>query len=334
MIMKTIMSNKVDLYSLFCELRDKGQNNDNYFVSSISDCVPHKLGCSPEGFPIFFIECYNKENTSDIKLKLFSVLFNRQCSISNINEEVSSTKYYSLIQLNSTNIEFVRYFLEVIYLILCKIDKVPNNATLKNEIIKVVKLFTTPTTISKDTVKGLWAELFVIDQSSDPNYLIKAWHSSLEDKYDFNDGIDKIEVKSTSGSKREHTFSIEQLTPNENSNLLVASVFVIQSGMGKNVFNLLDDIQARITDIESQIKIKEQVLQTIGPHIDEVTNLYFDYPYACQLYGLFDYKDVPSIDATSIPPQVSSVHFRSDLSAIDSADLNTYDSQLFKNLKP
>ena len=30
MIMKNIMSYKVDLYSLFCELMDKGQNNDNY----------------------------------------------------------------------------------------------------------------------------------------------------------------------------------------------------------------------------------------------------------------------------------------------------------------
>lgn len=327
------MENKIDLYSIFNELRNKNQQDSNYLVSSISSNIPHKLGCTSEGYPIFFVECSNKENISDIKLKLFNVLFNRQCSISDINDEYSTTKHFSIIQLNSNNLEFIKYFLEVIYLILCKIDIIPENKVLKNEIIKVVKLFTSPASISKEVVRGLWAELFVIEHSNNPEYLIKSWHSSPEDKYDFNDGVDKIEVKSTSGTKREHTFSIEQLTPNENSNLLVASVFVIQSGIGKSIFNLLDDILIRVIDNSANIKLKELVLQTIGPHIDEVKNFCFDYPYASQLYRLYDYKDVPSISLESIPPQVHSVNFRSDLSEIDCADLNSYDSNLYNSLK-
>lgn len=63
------------------------------------------------------------------------------------------------------------------------------------------------------SIQGLWAELFVISIASNPEYLLKAWHSSLNDVYDFNDGIDKIEVKSTSKSHRIHKFSYDQLSP-------------------------------------------------------------------------------------------------------------------------
>lgn len=59
----------------------------------------------------------------------------------------------------------------------------------------------------------------------------------INDVYDFNDGIDKIEVKSTSKSHRIHKFSYDQLSPTENTNLIISSIFVIQSGIGKNIFD-------------------------------------------------------------------------------------------------
>ena len=62
-----------------------------------------------------------------------------------------------------------------------------------------------------------------------------SWHTSPNDKFDFNDGKDKIEVKSTKTVRRVHKFSLEQLHPNINSNLIIASVFVIETGHGKTI---------------------------------------------------------------------------------------------------
>ena len=87
--------------------------------------------------------------------------------------------------------------------------------------------------LHKKQFKAYGRSLFVISIASNPEYLLKAWHSSLNDVYDFNDGIDKIEVKSTSKSHRIHKFSYDQLSPTENTNLIISSIFVIQSGIGK-----------------------------------------------------------------------------------------------------
>ena len=88
---------------------------------------------------------------------------------------------------------------------------------------------------TKKALQGLWAELLVIERSKSPAYLLQSWHVSPNDKFDFNDGIDKIEVKSTRNVRRIHTFSLEQLHPNVNANLLIASVFVIETGHGRTI---------------------------------------------------------------------------------------------------
>ena len=72
---------------------------------------------------------------------------------------------------------------------------------LKIEIEKLINLFTKFSKPALKTIQGLWAELLIIEQSKNPDYLIQSWHSSTTDKYDFNDGIDKIEVKSTFKSR-------------------------------------------------------------------------------------------------------------------------------------
>ena len=76
------------------------------------------------------------------------------------------------------------------------------------------------------------------------------------------DGIDKIEVKSTSKSHRIHKFSYDQLSPTENTNLIISSIFVIQSGIGKNIFDLKEDIETQICSLELRYKLNEIIFRT------------------------------------------------------------------------
>jgi hypothetical protein len=176
-----------------------------------------------------------------------------------------------------------------------------------------------------EVVRGLWAELLVIEQSNDPEYLIRSWHVTPEDKYDFNDGEGKIEVKSTASDERSHMFSIGQLNPIGEGGLLIASILVSRIGVGKSIFDLVDSISQKVGKSEIIIKLREIVLSTIGPHIQEVSKIFFDYNKGVQEYLLFDYKQIPSISMDNIPLEVTNVSFRSNLTnciPIDSYHIN------------
>lgn len=305
-----------ELYKAF-EIVRNSENSDNTFRAiSVFGDKPHKIGCSSDGLPMFFIECIDKELTSDIKLEGFNVLFNRKCSVLDIDANITKEKYFTIVTMKNNNVDMQKYFFQVIFLVLMRLPNKPKTLLLKVEISKLIELFTAPPKFSKDTVKGLWAELFVIEQGRNPEYLAKAWHSDPNAKYDFNDSDNKIEVKATSGSSRTHVFALEQLNPNSGSSLLIASVFVNQTGLGKSIFDLLDSICAVIKDTEVQLKAKEQVFKTIGPHVEEANKLVFDYTYAVDSYRLYNYNSIPSIPIDVIPVEVTNIHFRSDLSNV------------------
>lgn len=129
----------------------------------------------------------------------------------------------------------------------------------------------------KKKIQGLWAELLVIEQSTQPETLINAWHSSPSAKYDFTLGRDKIEVKSTSSEERIHKFSFDQLHPSANSRLLIASTIVRESGPaadGLSVKDLYDRIRQRVTAIDSQLRMYTIIAETIGSDLPKLENVF------------------------------------------------------------
>lgn len=324
-----MMTNKKDISKTRNEMSST-MKRDEYSVDNLCDGLSHKLAFSPEGYPMIFIECSDEKITSNIRLKLFNVTFNKLCKLSEDGKYIE--KKYSIVKLISSNSDLKKYFLEVMRLVLNKIPQRPKVEQLKREITKVISLFTASANISKEAVKGLWAELFVIERSQNPLYLIKSWHVSVEDKYDFNDGIDKIEVKSTSNEERVHHFAIEQLNPNKDSQLMIASLIVVNSGIGKSIFDLVDSIMKRISDTNALLKLNEEVLQTIGCHIEEAKEMCFDYTLAKNNVRFYDYKTIPSIAQSSVPEGVTSVHFTSCLKGLQEVDHSKLKGNLFNSI--
>ena len=321
------------LYDLYRKTLNSEVEDNSYRALSM-ESLPHRVGCSNEGYPMLFIECCDKEHVSDIKLSMFRVLFNRRCSLAEVDNNSLLEKDFSIIQMVADDQELIKYFFQVITIVLQRLPVKPKVKKLKEEISKVIEIFTIPPKFSKEVVRGLWAELLVIERSSNPEYLIKAWHEEPEDRYDFNDSVDKLEVKSTSGDQRTHIFSLEQLNPNDSSNLIIASVFVNPTGIGKSIFDLIDMISVRLEDIDSSLKLSEVVLKTVGVHLDECRNMYFDYSFASDTLVYYDSKVIPSVDKNAIPPAVSAVHFRSNLTDVPSISETGFEEQsiLFNSL--
>ena len=321
------------LYNKFVNLIGiRNDEDDTFRVIPVWEGSRHRFGCSEEGFPIFFVECSDNKTTTDVHLELIDVQFNRICKLNDSEELKTEFHRYCLVELKSLKKDFTKYFLDVFSLVLEKLPEYPTTAQLRDEVSKLIQLFMGGTSYSAAILQGLWAELLVIDQSNDPDYLISAWHVSANDKYDFNDGIDKIEVKSTGRVSRCHEFALEQLTPNDGSQLLIASVFVIKTGVGKNLFDIEESIISRLQSNESVEKLKTMLIKTLGENLDTVKTIYFDYSQAIDSLCYFNYKDVPSISTENVPIGVSNVHFQSDLTNIESVRTEMVEGRLHKSI--
>lgn len=304
-----------------------------YPVKKLPLSPNHKIGISEEGYPMFFVKCKEECKFIDMNLELISVMFNRDCNIS--DEGCLATEKHTIILLKTDNLDLKYYFIGVVELVLQQFETAPSHKELKAEIDKMINLFKSISSTPKRTIQGLWAELLLIEQSSDPEYAIRAWHSNPEDKFDFNDSNSKIEVKSTSSTRRIHSFSLEQLHPNENAQLLIASIHAIQVGVGLSIIDLRDAIMKRVSNLKTQIKLNEVILSTLGRDFERASEVYFDYQNGIDTLELYSHTAIPMINKEDIPESISEVRFKADLSNISPLSdmaIADFNSNLFNAL--
>src|SRR4029078_3598315 len=98
--------------------------------------------------------------------------------------------------------------------------------TTSDAIATIVELFRSLQAPPRKSVQGLWSELFLIAEARHPTLLLRAWHATPGDRYDFNLGTARLEVKSVAGAVRHHHFSLAQLSPTGGTTALVASLFI------------------------------------------------------------------------------------------------------------
>lgn len=158
------------------------------------------------------------------------------------------------------------------------------------------------------------AELLVIRQASDPVALLHAWHISLEDKFDFNAGAQRVEVKRTSQRVRIHNFSLEQLMPPTGCRVIVVSLFVEKAARGTSVESLKDEIRELAeARPDLQERLDPVVASTLGSTLRQSLTERFDRELPCESMLWFDGGAIPIIP-TPLPWGISDVHFRADLS--------------------
>lgn len=322
------------IFKIFQDLKNETPSKiDGFTIANLPKIKNHKIGLSKDGLPLFFIKCENKTNekTLDYNLESISIQFNQKCQLLSNDKKVADGDY-TIIALKTDSVDLQEYFLNILYFVLLKLPAIANLKELKFEVEKLISLFNKFSKLPTKTIQGLWAELLVIEQSSNPEYLINAWHYSSTDKFDFNDGIDKIEVKSTAKSRRIHNFSLEQLNPNKNSKLIIASVFAVETGKGKTIFDLVKLIDEKVKNKEVLFRINEVLLDTLGRDFEKTFEHYFDYQLAVDSLAFFDSEFVPKIEASSIRQEITNIHFDSDLSQIEETKKIKIDSLLHKSL--
>lgn len=327
------------LYSQFKDLLSKPVVGNRFNVISLAG-MPHKLGTSVEGFPMFFVRTNSSSfNVQNVIRENLSVEYNVLCQIKDDDDNIKNDQF-SIITLRSLEQVLQSYFIEIFTLMLRRLPLELSGRELAVEIENLISIFSALSKPPKKKIQGLWAELLVIDKSNKPETLIAAWHTTPVAKYDFISGRDKIEVKSTSSEQRIHRFALDQLNPGKNSNLIIASVIVRESGPafdGISVKGLYQKICEHVPSINYQLKLFTIIADTVGSDIHKLDDIKFDYTGASDSLAFFDYRDIPSILKDNVPSKVSEVKFTSNLSGLidirDSANRYKIESSfLFKSI--
>ena len=327
------------LFSRFQSLRNQA-NEDGWFTVIAIEDLPHKLGVTQEGFPMFFVRTNSSVSfVQNIIREILSVEYNVSCKlIDDDGNEQEDT--FSIITLRSLDSPLQSYFVEIFTMMLHKLQPIPSNRELSVEVENLIAIFDALSSPPKKKIQGLWAELLVIEQSTQPETLVNAWHSSPSAKYDFTMGKDKIEVKSTSSEERIHKFALDQLNPSQNSNLLIASTVVRESGPaaeGISVKGLYNKIRERVNAVDCQLRLFTIIAETIGNDIAKLESIYYDYTTATDFLEFYDYHGVPSIPKEIVPPLVSEVRFSSNLTGLmdvrkEESPFDMNSSPLFRSL--
>lgn len=322
-----------DLFTIFQGLRETSSVvEDTILVEGIPNRVDHKIGVSKDGLPFFFIATKDtSKNAMDINLKLIQVAFQKNCELIT-KEGDKSDGVYTIVSLKSDSEDIVKYFVNTVHYLINQLALNPSFAQIKAELNNLVNLFRSLSKPAKKTIQGLWTELLFIDQSIDTEYVIKSWHQGKNDRYDFNDGIDKVEIKSTSKNDRIHRFSLSQLQKIEDTLVIIGSTFAVETGKGKSANDLIESINKKISHPGLMLKIHNTVAETMGDNFQHIFDIYFDYNYAINSILYFNIRDIPKISSEAVPNQITNVKFDCNLSNIDSINKKHITSQLLKAL--
>lgn len=134
----------------------------------------------------------------------------------------------------------------------------------------------------------------------------------------------RVEVKSATGRVRQHYFSLEQLQPPAGASLLLASIFVERTGAGVSVLELANQVRRKVSkDPELLMHIDQVIGLTLGENWRYASEERFDKDLAQDSLAFFEAGVIPALN-WQIPPGITEVRFKADLTGRPTADLRQY----------
>lgn len=309
----------MNLIELFDELIIPQKSNGRFNAVSIPKYENFRIAIDEDGNPAILIAVSNGVSGiafKNYRLKYLELQRNVECKIS--ENEKSSFKTFTIITFTAKERNLQEYFLRISESLVRVLNNEPTQDQLIDTLNKFIEVFRSLNDSPTNTIQGLWTELFLIDISNDPKILLEYWHNNPEEKFDFNAGKEKIEVKSSSNFERLHFFSSEQLNPPMGSEVLIASIFVKQIGNGKSIQYLIESISEKINnDFELITKMYNLVSKTLGNTFEQSLDIKFDYYIAKDSLRFYWTRDISKIEKIYIPDNVTHVKYKSDLENIE-----------------
>lgn len=281
-------------------------------VPGLSD---YRIAVDPAGQPSLLISTAGSEDFRGPPLVLehLSIQYAVDCRISEPGRG-AETQRFTIIRCTDTDADLRDHFLAVGGALIEMIGIQPSPSAIRAAIGRIVELFRALQSPGRKSVLGFWGELFLISRASDIPTLVRAWHITPEERFDLSLGSQRLEVKSAGGRQRFHHFGLEQVLPISGTQVFIASLLLERSAAGPSVADLLTRIRSGVRhDPEQILNVDRAVALTLGAGWRRALDERFDDHLAAASLAFFDPVVIPK-PATMLPPEVTHVRFRSDLS--------------------
>lgn len=283
------------------------------FGSKIDKAQGLWLSLDAQGQPYLLFEMAEDYGQPDLKLKAVEVRFACPCDIQ-LQDGTALSGTYTLVSLANDDPDIIRVFLRLLEEAFLAPGADHSAAAVRHQILSIADLFTRLNDDLKDVV-GLWGELHIIRTAKDVNAAARAWSSSSRARYDFMTEQFALEVKTTLQATRLHRFSLEQLRPNAEFQVFVASILLTELPGGDTVYELIDEIYSALDDPVCRAQFFRQCLRKGGADVYGSDLRLATLPNGASV-ELFDCYRLPVPSIGNGDP-ISRLRFDLDLSAIE-----------------
>jgi len=271
-----------------------------------------------------------ENNKSAIVLAHISVHFGKECRVYSGDKVLDEV--LSIVRIHAPNLSQLQIFGDVISLLLARLPE-EDDEGVSDLIDELIELFSSLSQPSIASIVGLWGELFLILQARNSDDVARAWHATPRDRFDISDGASRVEVKTTRGPRR-HTFSYEQIAPQPDIHIVVASLILTEDPSGADVLELLNLVIEKLHDQQLKTHVLKIGIATIGSDLSYDRKLKFDLIGAGLNLRYFESDNIPKPPPP--PAGVSEMKFKSDLQLIPSTPLLDFADfgKIFSSLIP
>ena len=294
-----------------------GANGGAFRVRSIPGYERHYVGRSSAGQPCFLLGSERGAFQAPVRLALLDARFGNLHRIRPVDGG-EREELLSVITCTSQDAQAQAYFLHVCETILRIIGTNPSLHAIVQVVQRLIEIFRRLSRPASRSLNGLVGELFLIAASRDVCASVSAWRSTDIDRFDFSIGNVRVDVKASAERLRIHHLSAEQCQPPAGTVGLLASLFIEGSGGGQSLSELVVAIEAALGGKDDLVlKVQETIAETLGEALPTAMGARFDDRLALASLRFYNLATVPAI-RDEVPPEVSGVHFRSDLSRTES----------------
>lgn len=306
------MVNKYEVNDLINKLNQLRSAHE--FTGLKLNDLPTYIAIDKSGNLALIIPAIKSIEKQHLRTDLVSLRLGVNCTLS-IDGEVSVDRHFNILECVSTDKNLQEMFLVLSVALVIEINDISNAAEiLISYFTSLIQLFKTmPSSNLTNERQGLWGELFILKLTGDILHYAKFWHNDPNRKFDFSAGNRKLEVKTTTGLERVHSFSHQQLYVTDNKQVVIASLLLRPDDTGLSLRELILEVRSALkNDVQLLTKLERAVLSAGMGNLGEPGPI-FDENDAKTNIAWFMALDVPKFSIPE-PPGVSNTHYRVDLS--------------------
>lgn len=280
------------------------------------------LAKSAEGSPVFLLhDSSPMAYRPTVSLKTISIQYQVTCRV--VVDTRKLEGQFAILTCDSSSPELFELFVRCIVATSERLPTEAGTKQLEQRISELLELFSTLTRPATKQLSGLWAELFIIQRTTNIASAVRAWRSSTFERFDFSSQLGCLEVKSAAGEVRRHDFSLEQLRAPDHGLGLVASLLLQPKNGGAGVMDLARKIEASIQNNAAlRAKLWMNVTSSLGGDFSDRLDCKFDTSFAERNITFYSVSDIPA-PLMDPDPRITNIRFQSDLTLAESTLKNS-----------